>query len=60
MIYKIRPRNIQNMRRHIAIRRDEHELVSDIVENIGIKLQYFQVYFQSINFYIDYIDFIIT
>ena len=48
------------MRRHIAIRRDEHELVADIVENIGIKLQYFQVYFQSINFYIDYIDFIIT
>ena len=42
----------QNIRRQNAMRRDE--LVADVVENIG-----FQVDFQSIYFYIVYIDFII-
>ena len=46
----------QNIRRHNLIYRDE--LVADVVENIGMKLQ-LQVDFQSIYFYIDYIDFIV-
>ena len=42
----------QNIQRHNAMCRDE--LVADVVENSN-----FQVDFQSIYFYIDYIDFII-
>ena len=42
----------QNIWRQNAMHRDE--LVADVVENIG-----FQVDFQSVYFYIDYIDFII-
>ena len=46
----------QNIRRHNAMCRDE--LVADVVENIGLILN-FKVDFQSIYFYIENIDFII-
>ena len=40
----------------VTMRRDE--LVADVVENIGLKLQFSSRFFESIYFYIDYIDII--